>query len=119
MFLVAGLSLMIAFSRPAHSQAILSPDKLLIRCAGGQCTPVSTTLTNVGSTTVTILSISISGSASLAQTNNCGVTLKPGQSCTISLTASPSAGTSTDALNIDDSAPNSPQRASIKVLAKK
>lgn len=119
--LAAGLMLMTAFtSVPAKAQAVLSPDKLLIKCLGGQCPPASTTLTNVGSASITLQSITVSGGRlGVAQTNNCGTTLKPGESCVFSLTVSPSgSGKFSGTLSVNDSAPNSPQTCLLEVIAK-
>jgi hypothetical protein len=112
--------LLLTGAAPARGQAILSPNKLLIRCDNGQCNLASTKLTNIGSQTVTLSSITLSGSGSgaFAETNNCSSSLKPGQSCTITVTVSPSIRTSTAVLTVNDSAPNSPQTADIKVIAK-
>lgn len=117
--LAAGLMLMTAFtSVPAKCQAVLSPDKLLIKCVGRHCTPASTTLTNVGSTSITLLSIAVSG-VRFTETNNCGAMLKPGGSCVFSLTVSPSgSGKFSGTLTVNDSAPNSPQTCLLEVIAK-
>lgn len=116
--LAAGLMLMTAFtSLPAKAQAVLSPNKLLIKCVGGQCTPASTTLTNVGSASITLQSITISGR--FAETNNCGTTLKPEESCVISLTVTPfGPGKFSGTLTVNDSAPNSPQTCLLEVIVK-
>jgi hypothetical protein len=116
--LAAGLMLMTAFtSVPAKCQAVLSPDKLLIKCVDGHCTPASTTLTNVGSASITLQSITVSGG--VAETNNCGAMLKPGGSCVFSLTVTPSGpGKFSGTLTVNDSAPNSPQTCLLEVIAK-
>jgi archaellum component FlaF (FlaF/FlaG flagellin family) len=114
----AAFLLWAGFAAPARGQAILSPDKLLIRCVNGQCNPASTTLTNIGSQTVTLSSITLSGGRDFTETNNCSSSLKPGQSCTITIDVSPSIRTSTGVLTVNDSAPNSPQTAYIKVIVK-
>jgi hypothetical protein len=117
--LTAGLLLMTALnSAPANAQAVLSPNKLLFNCVGGQCTPKSTTLTNVGSTSITLSSIEISAGFSL--TNDCRVTLKPGGSCVFTLTLSPGAsGTLNGELMVNDSAPNSPQVCLLKAIVER
>ncbi len=115
---LAAFALLTAFAAPAWGQATLSPDKIVIRCSNGHCQTRSTTLTNVGNTTITINSIEIAGKGSLVLTNNCPGTLQAGQSCSISLTASPGSSNFTDELIVNDSAPNSPQEAVVKVIAK-
>jgi hypothetical protein len=67
----------------------------------------SVTLTNTGSTSLTISSISASGD--FAHTTNCGGTLASGASCTIDVTFTPTAlGDRTGTLTITDDAPGSP-----------
>ena len=63
---------------------------------------------------MTLYSITIGGD--FAQTNNCGSKLAPGAFCRITLTTAPGSGNSTGTLTINDSAPNSPQNAFIKVI---
>jgi archaellum component FlaF (FlaF/FlaG flagellin family) len=65
-------------------------------------------LTNTGSTTLDITSLSVSGN--FAQSNACGSSLTPGKSCTISVTFKPTAiGTRSGSLTIADNAKGSPQ----------
>ena len=70
------------------------------------------TLTNVGPATLTISSISFTGtsSADFTQTNTCGTSLASGSSCTISVRFAPRArGTRSATLRITDSDPTSPE----------
>ena len=70
--------------------------------------PRSVTLTNSGTMTLNISSLAASGD--FAETNNCGVSLASGASCTIQVTFAPTAlGNRTGALTIADDAPDSPQ----------
>ena len=71
------------------------------------------TLTNSGTSTLNISSISTSGDFS--QTNNCGTSLAAGASCTLNVAFTPTAtGTRTGTLTIADNASNgSPQTASL------
>ncbi len=70
------------------------------------------TLTNTGTTSLTITSVTITGPYS--QTNTCGTTVKAGKNCTISVTFSPiAAGTFTGTLTVTDSATSSPQTVSL------
>ena len=70
------------------------------------------TLTNTGTTNVTITNVTISGP--FAQTNTCGTTIKAGKNCTASVTFTPTAtGTFTGTLTFTDTATNSPQTVSL------
>jgi hypothetical protein len=74
-------------------------------------------LTNTGSATLTISGISISGSPKpneLTQTNNCGSSLAPNASCTITVTFfSLGGGNISASLVIADNASGSPQSVAI------
>ncbi len=82
-------------------------------------TPVGTssasmpvTVTNNGSTTVTITSITTP--SEYPETNTCGTSLGANQSCQINVTFSPTQeGTVSGTLTVTDSASNSPQTASL------
>ncbi len=70
--------------------------------------PGVSVLNNTGSTSLTITSISVTGtnSADFAQTNNCGASLQPATSCSITVTFTPTAiGKRSAAVKIVDSAP--------------
>ena len=72
----------------------------------------SVTLTNFGSTTLSITSITASGDFS--QTHSCGSSVAPLASCTISVTFKPTQiGTRTGTLSIADNAPGSPQSVAL------
>lgn len=109
--LITGLT-----STPALGQARLFPNRLLFECTVGHCSPQTTTLANVGGTTVTISSITISGEFLL--TNNCGTKLPPGASCSITISPPTGPGTFTGELAVNDSAPNSPQIAHLRAIIK-
>src|SRR5262249_19426488 len=69
-----------------------------------------------GVAALNISGLTISGSASgdFQQTNNCGSSLRPGATCTISITFSPQdAGIRNATLQVADSARNSPQTISL------
>jgi hypothetical protein len=73
---------------------------------------LSTTLTNVGATTMSFFGTSITGTAhrDFAQTNDCGFTIAAGKSCTIKVTFTPSAkGARIASLNLFDNGGGSPQ----------
>ena len=70
---------------------------------GTTSSPQAVTLTNGGSNSVSISSISASGD--FAQTNNCGSSLAANSSCTINVTFTPTtSGTRTGTLTVTDSA---------------
>jgi hypothetical protein len=70
------------------------------------------TLTNSGTATLTITSITTTGD--FAQTNNCGATVAVGASCTISVTFDPTTiNTRTGTVAITDNAPASPQTVAL------
>ena len=71
----------------------------------------SVTMTNVGSTTLNIGSIKITGTDAddFSQTHTCGSSLAAGASCTISVTSNPDARLEFAALQISDDGGGSPQ----------
>jgi len=99
--------------------AILSSTSLTFGAAGiGATSPAQfVTLTNVGTATMTISSIAITGAnaGDFAQTHTCGSSLAVGGAgCSIRVTFKPTAsGTRTATLNVTDSAAGSPQRVSL------
>ena len=81
----------------------------------------STTLTNNGTTTITITEIEQDGTGDWQITKTCGSTLAALASCTISLTFDPSTyppGVYTGTLYVYDTANNSPQTAALKVTVR-
>jgi Cep192 domain 4/HYDIN/CFA65/VesB-like, Ig-like domain/Abnormal spindle-like microcephaly-assoc'd, ASPM-SPD-2-Hydin len=79
-------------------------------------TAKTVTLTNSGNQSLTISSISITGtnSGDFSQTNNCGSTLSASGNCTISVTFTPSAtGSRSASVSISDNAGGSPQTVSL------
>jgi hypothetical protein len=74
------------------------------------------TLTNVGTTTLTISGITLSGTdaGDFAQTNTCGASLAAGAACTIRVTFKPTTTvTRTGSLNVSDNTAGSPQMVSL------
>jgi len=74
------------------------------------------TLTNVGTTTLTISGIAITGTnaSDFSQTHTCGTSLAVGASCTISIKFKPSAtGGRSAALGVSDNAAGSPQKVAL------
>ncbi len=79
---------------------------------GGSSTSLAFTLSNTGSATMTISSISVSGDYS--QSNNCTGSLAPSTSCTINVSFTPTAtGTRTGTLSVVDNASGSPHTAGV------
>jgi len=71
---------------------------------------LTTTLTNVGSTFLSITSIIVTGSSEFSQTNTCGSGVGGGESCTITVTFRPTvAGSVTGDVSISDDGGASPQ----------
>jgi hypothetical protein len=74
------------------------------------------TLTNLGTTTLAITSITVGGTnaADYSQTNTCGTSVLAGKSCTITVTFKPKAiGTRTASVSIADNGGGSPQSISL------
>ena len=74
------------------------------------------TLTNVGTTSLSINGVAITGTnaGDFAQTHTCGSSLAAGASCTISVTFKPTAsGTRSAALSVTDNAAGSPQKVPV------
>jgi hypothetical protein len=83
----------------------------------GKTSPAKTvTVTNAGQRTVNISNIELQGSnaGDFAQTSNCGATLLPGASCTVSVTFTPTAKGLRDAnLSVFDDGGGSPQQVKL------
>lgn len=78
--------------------------------------PQSITVTNIGSTTVTMNKINIAGvhGGSYSETNNCGTTLAAGSNCTVNVTFTPqSKGVLAAAVDVGDTGGGSPQVVSL------
>src|SRR5262249_38392311 len=70
--------------------------------------PQSLTVSNAGNSTLTLAGVTVSGD--FAQTNNCGSSLAPGATCTVSVTFTPrTPGTHTGSIAIAHNAASSPQ----------
>jgi len=91
----------------------LSPKALTFgtQAVGTTSSVQAVTLTNQGTTTLTINSILPSGD--FAQTNTCAGTLAAGENCTINITFSPTAGGARGGAVTINSAGNSPQNVSL------
>jgi hypothetical protein len=100
---------------PGTSAVGLSPSSLTFASqdVGTTSGPQVVTLTNTGNGTLVFSSTVASGS--FAQTNDCGSPVAPGDTCTLSVTFSPTAlGTNTGAITITDNASStSPQTVAL------
>jgi Kelch motif/HYDIN/CFA65/VesB-like, Ig-like domain len=108
-------------SAPAAPVVLLSPLSLSFpsQTIGSASGAQQIVLTNVGTATLTVNSITVTGTnaADFAQTNTCPIspaTLAAGASCQVNVTFTPSlAGTETASLNVSDNAAGSPQLVSL------
>ncbi len=79
---------------------------------GTTSAPQKITVTNTGSTALTIANIAVG--KNFGETNTCGTKVSAGASCTVSVTFSPAyIGTPTSSLSISDGDPTSPQTVSL------
>ncbi len=104
----------VAASHTDASGVSLSPTSLTFAAQTVDTTsaPETVTLTNTGSATLTVNSITNSGNYS--QTNTCGSSVAAGASCAINVVFTPtSTGTRGGTLVVSDSAGNSPQTAGL------
>jgi probable HAF family extracellular repeat protein len=100
------------------SNATLAPTSLTFATQplGTTSSAETVTLSNSGTATFNITSISFTGAdpGDFAQTNTCGSSVAAGASCTISVTFTPEAiNTRTASLSVSDDAPGSPQTVSL------
>jgi dienelactone hydrolase len=82
----------------------------------GRASSMTTTLTNVGSITLNITSITITGTnpGDFSQTNTCSTSVGTGTSCTITVTFKPTAsGPRSANVSISDDSAGSPQQVSL------
>ncbi len=74
---------------------------------GSTSSAQSVTVTNPGTTAVSMSSIGVTGP--FGESNNCGTSLAAGASCTVGVTFAPTAaGSATGTLSVNSNAPNSP-----------
>jgi FG-GAP-like repeat/Abnormal spindle-like microcephaly-assoc'd, ASPM-SPD-2-Hydin len=94
--------------------AVLSPASVTfpLTIVGRSSAPLPVTLSNTGTGTLNISSISTA--TQFSSTNNCGSSLKAGGSCTINVVFTPEhQGLQTGTLSVTDNATGSPQTASL------
>lgn len=99
---------------------VLSPTSLNFakQFVGTTSAPQKVALTNNGTATLSIASITISGD--FAQTNTCGTTVAAGASCRIDFTFTPSTtGLRRGTLTITDNAPGSPHKVALTGTGRK
>jgi hypothetical protein len=99
-------------STSTSGAATLSPTSLTFpsQTVGTTSAVQLSTLTNSGSTTLTINSVTVSGDFALAGVGTCGTSLAAGTSCTISVNFTPTTtGTRMGTITVTDSATGSPQ----------
>jgi hypothetical protein len=104
----------VALAGVATAPAVLLATSLNFanQVVGTTSAPNSVSLTNTGNATLHIASIGVGGD--FAQTNNCGPSVAPGTSCTVSVTFTPTAkGDRTGSFTIADDALDSPQTISL------
>src|SRR5439155_725314 len=98
------------------STVSLSPASLTFanQAVGTTSAAQFSTLTNSGTTTITVSGETISGDFAFAGLGTCGTSLAPGTSCTISVNFKPTAtGTRTASVAVTDNASGSPQTAAL------
>jgi hypothetical protein len=79
---------------------------------------LTTTLSNTGSTTLSISSITITGSTAFSQTNTCGTSVAAGGSCTITVTLRPlGIGDFSGDVSVSDNGGGSPQQVPLSGFA--
>jgi hypothetical protein len=98
----------------SNSNVTLTPASLTYaaQVIGTSSAAQAATLSNPGSATINITSISTT--APYTQSNNCGSTLAAGTNCTINVVFTPTkAGTQTGTLSVVDNGSNSPQKVAL------
>jgi hypothetical protein len=97
--------------------ATLTPGTLTFTGVVGTTSAAQTaTLTNTGNTALSITGVTLTGTnpSDFAETNTCGSSLAPQQTCTISVTFTPvAAGNLTATLSVADNATGAPQTATL------
>jgi hypothetical protein len=107
----------LTFAQGSFPNLLLSPSVLnfAAQAPGVASAPQTVTLTNIGTTSLTISSIALGGTnpTSFQQTNNCSM-LAATSACQVEVASIPSAaGAQSASLNVTDTAPGSPQTAAL------
>jgi hypothetical protein len=105
-------------SGPGTPGASLTPSSLIYaaQAVGTTSSSQSVTLTNTGTATLTINSVTLAGTnaSDFSVTNSCGASLAAGANCSIGVTFKPTAsGARTATLSVSDNASSSPQTVSL------
>ena len=106
----AGSPQIVALTGTGYSTVTLSPTSLTFgpQLAGTASAAQTVTLTNGGTTSLAIASITSAGN--FTQTNNCGTSVAPAGNCTITVNFRPAlVGDQSGSISITDNATNSPQ----------
>jgi M6 family metalloprotease-like protein len=107
---------MVPVSNSGSGMVLLDPTNIDFgnRPVGSPSLSSPVTLTNSGVGVLRISNIYIDGTTDFIQSNNCGLTLASGSSCTVQITYTPSAtGISQSSLLVIDSAGGSPQSVAL------
>ena len=91
----------------------LVPSSLEWRGCGNNCKPQTVTLTNVGNKTLSISSITTTGSDKFSQKNNCGSRVGAGKSCTITVSCTGGSGFGFGHVSVSDNGGGSPQTVAL------
>ncbi len=113
---ISGTSVL--FNRPAGARAILSANALNFGSQNTETTsaPQIITIRNTSRDYLTLSAVAITGSGAgdFSQTNTCGSRVPAGSTCSISITFTPTAGSSRNAtLTLTDNAADSPQAVTL------
>ena len=105
----SGANVSVLLGTPAGPAVTLSPPSLNFgtELVGTSSAPQNVILTCIGSDAVNL--DSIAASTNFSQRNNCGSSLSPGASCTITVKFKPSSPGTQGTVEVTDNAPNSPQ----------
>ncbi|MGO9084748.1 MAG: FG-GAP-like repeat-containing protein [Candidatus Sulfotelmatobacter sp.] len=98
----------------AGTEVELNPSGLFFRTCTSTSEQEQTQLTNVGTSALSISGIILTGSSAFTQTNNCGSSVKPGGSCTITVTSNGRGTNHTGDVSISDNGGASPQQVSLE-----
>ena len=99
---------------PSSAQLALSGIALSFTAAAGQTSrPQTVTLTNTGSATLTLSSITLSDPVNYTMTSTCGSSLTAPSSCTLTITFKPHAADYSATIKVIDNDPQSPHTISL------
>jgi hypothetical protein len=97
-----------------------NPASLSFSVTGAGFETLKTTLSNTGSTALSISSLTITGSTTYSQTNTCGTSVAAGGSCTITVTfKSTEIGSFSGDISVSDNGGGSPQQVPLSGFERK